>query len=183
VGDPVASGLVAALNQPSGNITGFANYEASMGGKWLELPSEIAPGLKRAAIMFNPDTAPVSVYTPSFQMAARSLKIVPSMAPVHNEVEIETARASRAAALSSWRMHSRSCIARRSYRRPPETTYRRLCQRIGFVERTEDTDPPYPPILLRPRRQRPPEAETISADFLWEVWRGDGGQTQLAAVS
>jgi putative ABC transport system substrate-binding protein len=41
--------------QPGGNITGFANYEATLGGKWLELLSEIAPGLKRAAIMFNPD--------------------------------------------------------------------------------------------------------------------------------
>jgi len=65
-GDPVASGLVAALNRPGGNITGFALYESSTGGKWLELLSEIAPGLKRAAIMFNPDTAPVSIYMPSF---------------------------------------------------------------------------------------------------------------------
>jgi putative tryptophan/tyrosine transport system substrate-binding protein len=51
VADPVASGLVARLNQPGGNITGFATSEPSMGGKWLELLSEIAPGLKRAAIM------------------------------------------------------------------------------------------------------------------------------------
>jgi putative tryptophan/tyrosine transport system substrate-binding protein len=90
VGDPGASGLVAAFNQPGGNITGFVNHEASMGGKWLELLSEIAPGLKRAAIMFNPDTAPV-FFTPSFEAAARSLKIVPIIAPVHNDVEIETA--------------------------------------------------------------------------------------------
>ena len=60
VADPVASGIVARLDRPSGNITGFANLEASLGGKWLELLSEIAPGLKRAAIMFNPDTAPAS---------------------------------------------------------------------------------------------------------------------------
>ena len=58
LGDPVASGLVASLNQPGGNITGMAAYEASLGGKWVELLLEIAPGLKRAAIMFNPDTAP-----------------------------------------------------------------------------------------------------------------------------
>jgi putative ABC transport system substrate-binding protein len=55
VGDPVPSGLVPGLNHPGGNITGFANFEASLGGKWLELLSEIAPGLKRAAVMFNPD--------------------------------------------------------------------------------------------------------------------------------
>ena len=46
-GDPVASGLVARLDRPTGNITGFANFEATLGGKWLELLSEIAPGLKR----------------------------------------------------------------------------------------------------------------------------------------
>jgi putative ABC transport system substrate-binding protein len=65
VNDPVASGIVPRLNQPGGNITGFATSEASMEGKWLELLSEIAPGLKRAAIMFNPDTARASTYTKS----------------------------------------------------------------------------------------------------------------------
>ena len=89
--DPVAGGIVARLDRPSGNVTGFANNEASMGGKWLELLSEIAPGLKRAAIMFNPDTPPVSAYMPSFETAARSLKVEPIIAPVHSDVEIETA--------------------------------------------------------------------------------------------
>ena len=65
--------------------------EASLGGKWLELLSEIAPGLKRAAIMFNPDTAPASAYMPSLETAARSLKVVPIIAPVHSDAEIETA--------------------------------------------------------------------------------------------
>src|SRR5262249_3485572 len=91
VADPVGSGFVAGLNQPGGNITGFATYEGSLGGKWLELLSEIVPGLKRAAIMFNPDTAPASVYMPSFETTARSLKVVPITAPVHDDVEIETA--------------------------------------------------------------------------------------------
>jgi putative tryptophan/tyrosine transport system substrate-binding protein len=44
VADPVTSGIVARLDRPSGNITGFANVETSLGGKWLELLSEIAPG-------------------------------------------------------------------------------------------------------------------------------------------
>jgi putative ABC transport system substrate-binding protein len=91
VTDPVASGLVPALNEPGANITGFAILEASLGGKWLELLSEIAPGLKRAAIMFNPDTAPVSVHMPSLETAARSLSVVLIMAPVHSDSEIETA--------------------------------------------------------------------------------------------
>jgi putative ABC transport system substrate-binding protein len=89
--DPVASGLVPRLDRPGGNTTGFGNNEASMGGKWLELLSEIAPGLKRAAIVFNPDTAPVSTYMPSFETAARSLKVAPTIAPVHSDIEIETA--------------------------------------------------------------------------------------------
>jgi putative ABC transport system substrate-binding protein len=90
VSDPVASGIVARLNQPGGNITGFANLEATFGGKWLELLSEIAPGLKRAAIM-NPDTASASVYMPSLETAARSLKVELITAPVHSDAEIETA--------------------------------------------------------------------------------------------
>jgi putative tryptophan/tyrosine transport system substrate-binding protein len=90
VSDPVASGIVASLNRPGGNITGFANFEASLGGKWLELLSEVAPWLKRADIMFNPDTSPVSAL-PSFETAARTLKVVPSIAHVHSDVEIETA--------------------------------------------------------------------------------------------
>jgi putative ABC transport system substrate-binding protein len=44
--DPVANGIVPRLNQPGGNITGFGGSEATLGGKWLELLSEIAPGLK-----------------------------------------------------------------------------------------------------------------------------------------
>jgi putative ABC transport system substrate-binding protein len=89
--DPVASGIVARLNRPGGNVTGFATNEASLPGKWLELLSEIAPGIKRAAFMFNPDTLPASLYVPAFETAARSLKVVPVIAPIHSDVEIETA--------------------------------------------------------------------------------------------
>jgi putative tryptophan/tyrosine transport system substrate-binding protein len=91
VGDPVARSIVAQLDRPGGNVTGFASYEASLGGKWLELLSEIAPGLKRAAIMFNPDTVGVSPFMPSLETAARSLNVVPIMVPVHSDAEIETA--------------------------------------------------------------------------------------------
>jgi putative ABC transport system substrate-binding protein len=81
VGDPVARGIVARLNQPGGNITGFALFEPTMGGKWLELLSEIAPGLKRAAIMFNPDIANASIFMPSLETAARSLRMSQSLRP------------------------------------------------------------------------------------------------------
>jgi putative ABC transport system substrate-binding protein len=89
VSDPVASGIVPRLDRPGGNVTGFAIFEATLGGKWLELLSEIAPGLKRAAIMFNPDTAPVSALMPSIETAARSLKVESIAAPVHSDAEIE----------------------------------------------------------------------------------------------
>jgi putative ABC transport system substrate-binding protein len=92
VTDPVAQGIVSRLDRPSGNITGFSDFgEASLGGKYLELLSEIVPGLKRAAILFNPDTAPISAFMPSFETAARSLKVVPIIAPVHSDVEIQAA--------------------------------------------------------------------------------------------
>jgi putative tryptophan/tyrosine transport system substrate-binding protein len=92
VGNPVASRIVTRLDRPSENITGFAVFESSLGGKWLQLLSDIAPGLKRAAVMFNPDTSPdVWRFLASLETAARSLKIAPIAAPVHSEVEIETA--------------------------------------------------------------------------------------------
>jgi putative ABC transport system substrate-binding protein len=73
--DPVGPGFVASLPHPGGNITGFINVEAAMTGEWLELLTEIAPSVKRVAIMFNPDTAPYvrSYSLPSLEPAARSL--------------------------------------------------------------------------------------------------------------
>jgi putative tryptophan/tyrosine transport system substrate-binding protein len=97
-GDPVDTGLVASLSRPGGNITGFAYVEAEMAGKWLELLTEIAPGVNRVAIMFNPDTSPgrAPYYLPSFEAAARSLKVIPIAAPVHSDVEIESVMTSLA---------------------------------------------------------------------------------------
>src|SRR6516165_1894983 len=89
--EPVASGIVGRLDRPGGNVTGFALLEATLGGKWLELLSEIAPGLKRAAFMFNPDLGNASPYMPSFETAARSLKVAPIIAPVRSDAEIEAA--------------------------------------------------------------------------------------------
>jgi putative ABC transport system substrate-binding protein len=92
VGDPVASGIVARLDRPSKNVTGFGDFgEASLGGKRVELLSEVAPGLKRAAIMFDPDQPAASFYLSSLETAARSLKVALITAPVHSDAEIETA--------------------------------------------------------------------------------------------
>ena len=91
VADPVGSGFVASLPRPSGNITGFIDEEAGMAIKWLELLRQIAPGVKRVAMMFNPDTAPRggSYFLPSFKSAARSLKMEPIIARVRSDAEIE----------------------------------------------------------------------------------------------
>jgi len=88
--DPVASGIVPRLDRPSGNTTGFADFETTLGGKWLELLSEIVSGLKRATIMFNPDLPAASTLLLSLDAGARSLMVEPIMAPVHSDGEIET---------------------------------------------------------------------------------------------
>jgi putative ABC transport system substrate-binding protein len=93
VADPVGSGFVASLARPGGNITGFGLWEGSIASKWLELLTGIAPGIKRAMMLFNPDTAPFikSYVVPSFEAAAKSLKVALIAAPVHNDTEIEAA--------------------------------------------------------------------------------------------
>jgi putative tryptophan/tyrosine transport system substrate-binding protein len=58
VSDPVGSGFVARLSRPGRNLTGFIPWELTMAGKWVELLTEIAPGVSRIAALFNPDTAP-----------------------------------------------------------------------------------------------------------------------------
>jgi putative ABC transport system substrate-binding protein len=93
--DPVGNRYVVSQTRPGGNVTGFANNIASMGGKWLELLKEIAPGVGRVAVMFNPVTAPASesFFMPPFEAAAASLGVVPSAMPVGSPAEIESALA------------------------------------------------------------------------------------------
>jgi putative ABC transport system substrate-binding protein len=90
VADPIASGFVTSLERPGGNVTGFALFEPGMGGKWLELLRQIAPGVRRVALLFNPaTTVPVKFYTSSIEAAASSFAIQASSAPVNAKDEIE----------------------------------------------------------------------------------------------
>ncbi len=90
VADPISSGFVANLGRPGGNLTGFALYEPSMGGKWLELLKQIAPGVTRVALLFNPaTTVPVKFYMSSIEAAASSFAVQANTAPVHAKDEIE----------------------------------------------------------------------------------------------
>jgi putative tryptophan/tyrosine transport system substrate-binding protein len=92
VGDPIGDGFVAGLSRPGGNITGFIYTEAAMAGKWVELLTEIAPSVKRVAMIVNPDNASGrgSYFQTPFETAARSLKVEATTVPVRSEVEIET---------------------------------------------------------------------------------------------
>jgi putative ABC transport system substrate-binding protein len=58
VSDPVGQGFVASMAHPAGNITGFTLIEFEMVGKWMELLKEMAPGIRRTTLLFNPVTAP-----------------------------------------------------------------------------------------------------------------------------
>jgi putative tryptophan/tyrosine transport system substrate-binding protein len=91
VSDPIGSGFVASLPRPGRNITGFSNHDSSMAGKWLEFLTQIAPTIKRCAIMFNPDMSPyvMSYYLPFLEAGARLLKVEPVIAPVRTDADIE----------------------------------------------------------------------------------------------
>jgi putative tryptophan/tyrosine transport system substrate-binding protein len=90
VSDPVGSGFVASLPRPGGNMTGFINFESSLGGKWVELLKEIAPRVARAGLIFNPDTAPhADYYLRPFEAAARSYAVEPVAGVVRSSEDIE----------------------------------------------------------------------------------------------
>jgi putative ABC transport system substrate-binding protein len=94
VSDPVAQGFVPNLTRPGGNLTGLSSNEFSMGGKWVDLLKEAAPGLARVAIMFNPDTSPQSeFYMRSIEAAAASLGVRAIVIPARATAEIEPALA------------------------------------------------------------------------------------------
>ncbi len=92
VTDPVGEGFVAGLPLPGGNITGFITSEAAMGSKMLDLLLDIAPGINRVAMIFNPDTAPGGgkYYLGDFEAAARSSRIAPIAARAQSDAEIDT---------------------------------------------------------------------------------------------
>ena len=91
VTDPVRAGFVASMSRPGGNITGLSMYEPAMGAKWVELLKEIAPGIKRVALLFNPKTAPGggSFFQRSIEAAASSLTVDPVPISVADAAEIE----------------------------------------------------------------------------------------------
>jgi putative tryptophan/tyrosine transport system substrate-binding protein len=92
VNDPVGQGFVASLSRPGGNITGFSFIDSPLIGKWLEMIKEVAPGVRRVTLMFNPDISPFyPAFLREFGAVPETLAVELSASPVHDEAEVEAA--------------------------------------------------------------------------------------------
>jgi putative ABC transport system substrate-binding protein len=89
ISDPVGTGLVESLARPGGNITGFTNFEYTMGEKWLQTLKEIAPGVTRTAIIANPKNPNTPLYLRAMVPAAASFALQLAVMPVSDAAEIE----------------------------------------------------------------------------------------------
>ena len=100
VSDPIGTGFVESISHPGRNITGFTNFEPTMGSKWVELIHEFVPSVQRVAMLFNPATANTGasggVYLQSMKAAASVLGLELIVSPVSNPVEIDDAFAALA---------------------------------------------------------------------------------------
>ena len=91
VADPVAAGFVDSLARPGGNVTGFMDLEYGMGGKWLELLKQIAPGVTRVAVLRDPATPTGPAQFGVIQAVAPSLGMELIPVNVRDAPEIERA--------------------------------------------------------------------------------------------
>src|SRR5262252_3057140 len=91
VSDPVRSGFVSNLPRPGGNITGFHNFEPAIGGKWLAFLKQIAPDLRRVAVVHVPEIVPNVAFLRVVEAAAPSLAVSVTAAEVRNAADIERA--------------------------------------------------------------------------------------------
>jgi putative tryptophan/tyrosine transport system substrate-binding protein len=97
VTEPISSGIVPNLVRPGGSITGFVGFEASIGGKWVQLLKEVDPRVVRIGIIYNPQTAPYAgLFLRSVETAALTLGVETLALPVHSEADIATALTSLA---------------------------------------------------------------------------------------
>ena len=91
VSDPVKLGFVTNLARPGGNVTGFANFEHPIGGKWLDLLKDTAPGSSRVAVILDPDNPSQIAYWQAIEAAAPSFRVQLTRTDVRNAAEIERA--------------------------------------------------------------------------------------------
>jgi putative ABC transport system substrate-binding protein len=91
IADPIGSGFVESLSHPGGNITGFMNADAPMAGKWLGLITEIAPDVRRVALIYNPRTSPYRSFLSAFDASAKQIGLEAVPTPVLDADELERA--------------------------------------------------------------------------------------------
>jgi putative ABC transport system substrate-binding protein len=89
VSDSVGSGFVASLAHPGANVTGFHNFEPSVGGKWLEVLKEVAPGVRRAAVLHVPEVAANIALWHAVEAASTSLGMTVIPAAVRDVADLE----------------------------------------------------------------------------------------------
>src|SRR6516162_4755297 len=98
--DPVGAGFVDSLARPGGNATGFMTFEYSMGGKWLELLKQIAPGVMRVAVLRDATSPSGNVQFGVIQAVAPSLRVEVTPVNMRDADEIERVLAAFARASS-----------------------------------------------------------------------------------
>jgi putative ABC transport system substrate-binding protein len=91
VADPVGAGFVDNLARPGGNATGFMVFEYGIGGKWLELLKEIAPGVTRVAVFRDATQGSGTAQFAAIQAVGPSLRVEVNPVNAHNDSEIERA--------------------------------------------------------------------------------------------
>jgi len=92
VADPVAQGFVQSLARPGGNVTGFGAEEPTMGAKWVQLLSEIAPRLKSITVIFNPDSAPFArMFLPTMEAVRATSAFELIVSTIRDEIELDRA--------------------------------------------------------------------------------------------
>jgi putative ABC transport system substrate-binding protein len=89
VSDPVGGGFVGSLARPGGNLTGFQNFEPSVGGKWLGVLKQTAPSITRVALIVRPDTAAHFQFLHAAEALAPSLGVAVSAISVRDDDETE----------------------------------------------------------------------------------------------
>src|SRR5262249_52281887 len=149
VADPIGRGFVASFSRPGGNVTGFTNFEGSLGGKWLELLKETAPRVNRVAFLFNPATAPFAEYfLQPFKVAAQSFAVKAINAPVRDLSELESVVAALAREPNGGlivmpetflNVHRREVLSlAASHRLPAAYPYRFFAERGGLLSYGSD---------------------------------------------
>ena len=89
--DPVDGGYVRSIARPGGNITGFTSFEYTIGGKWVELLKEAAPGLARVLVLYNSDNYTSRALLENIQSSVPKIGVQVTAASVQDAAEIEAA--------------------------------------------------------------------------------------------